>query len=171
MEHEISNNTIISQNLFSNQLKNEKNTLFYSDLDITSIQLVKKSLVVLELDQKFLIETQEILYKRSIFYEKVRIKLEPNRLLSYDTKFINTDKSLLFILDFNQLTMGIAIKKRHKKFGIIILGSNKEFHFKALNYELFEKFLLYLNYFINNSRGRKENLLSVSLIPNFYQVK
>ena len=51
-----------------------------------------------------------------------------------------------------------------------MLGSDNEFFLKTTNSEVFDRILVCLNYFIRNSRGRKENLIGVSLREDFYKV-
>ena len=141
-----------------------------NDIDFSSIQLVKKSIIELDLEKIFTITTTEIFYKDSIFYQKSKITLEPTRLLSYSLEEIKGKSRLLFVLDFCNLTIEIAVKKRQKKFRILILGSEKVFRFKTINYELFQIFLMYLNYFLTNSQSKKDNLLHLSILPNYYKV-
>ena len=164
------NNTNNTLNNHSKNLnKFNKNTILYTDLAFTP-KLLKKSMIEFDLEKMFTIETKEIFYKNSLFYEKARIILEPTRILSYTLSETKGKNKLLFVLDFNHLTMEIAVKKRQKKFRILILGSEKVFRFKTFNYELYERFLMYINYFLSNSQEKNCNLLFVSLLPNFYKV-
>ena len=157
------NNSNKSFNNNSNNLINVvKNTIFYSNTDKSCTKIVKKALIEFDLQKKFSIQSNEILYKKTYFYEKVKVILEPNRIIVYKLNNDTEGKNkLLFVLDFNQLTMEIAVNKRQKKFRILILGSVKDFRFKTNNLKLFEEFLVYLNYFISNSEGKKENLIKI----------
>ncbi len=160
------NNTLFNNNS-ENNIKISNNTIIYTESNISTRDIVKKSLIELEFEKKFSLTTEEILYKTRSFYQKVRLVIEPNRIISYS---LESKKDLLFVLDFNQLLIEIAVNKRQKKFRILILGSSKDFRFKTHNYYLYQHVLLSLNYFISNSKLNKYSPLEVSLQKNFFKV-
>ena len=160
------NNTLFINNS-ENNIKFSNNTIIYTDSNISPRDLIKKSLIEFEFEKQFSFTSEEILYKKTTFYQKVKLIIEPNRIISYS---LRSKKGLLFVLDFNQLFIKIIVNIRTKKFRILILGSSKDFRFKTNNYYLYQRVLISLNYFITNSKTYLCNPLEVSLRNNFFKV-
>jgi hypothetical protein len=146
----------------------------YLDYKLNEILNNKKALFEIEFLKDFRIFSTNVEYKAKIFYQRVKFFLEPNKLLCYEYNnqldISNDVCTPLCVLDFDQLTVDVAIRVKSLKFRILVLGYNDEFKFKVTNKEIFEKVLIHLNYFINVSAGKQNNLLGISLRKEFYKV-
>ena len=69
-----------------------------------------------DITKDFTIETDYVELKSNLSFQKVRFLLEASRLLVYSLENINVTKFKrpLIILDFNQITTNIIIKKGDK---------------------------------------------------------
>lgn len=160
-------NTI--NNHSKNYLNSLKNTIFYSNADFPPLNLVKNPLLEIEIESLLSVSTTLILFKAKSYYKKVLINLNSQNLLCSELPEI-LDSKIYFVFDFDLLSLSVTLDKRKKKFRIFILGSEKVFRFKATTLEIFDKFLTSLNFFLSRRRGSQENLLRVSMIPNFHKV-
>ena len=149
-----------------------------SELSLTynSINLIRVN-CELNFETNFVYESTSIEYTNGTFYSEVKLKLEYCRIicssLSEKHKTIN-NKEIIFnpvlCLDFNQVTAKVFVNKSKKEFKIMVLGCKEVFKFRAKSEAVLESFLIYLNFYISISKGDKQNLLGVSLRPNFYKV-
>jgi len=136
----------------------------------------RKYLLETEFDSFFRLETTSIEYKNKMFYSKCKIIVESNKIFVFEHKNKeepnnhNEEYNPLLVLDFDMVTACVSIKAKSKKFKILVLGSNKEFEFKASTKEIFDTILIHLNFFIEKSEGAKKNLFGVSLRKDFYKV-
>jgi hypothetical protein len=137
----------------------------------------RKYLLETEFDNFFRLETTSIEYKNKMFYSKCKIIVESNKIIVFELKYKeeankknNDEYNPLLVLDFDLVTACVSVKAKSKKFKILVLGSNKEFEFKASTKEIFDTILIHLNFFIEKSEGAKNNLFGVSLRKDFYKV-
>jgi hypothetical protein len=133
----------------------------------------RKYLLETEFDSFFRLVTTSVEYKNKMFYSKCKIIVESNKIMVFEHKTKeepNDEYNPLLVLDFDMVTAGVSIKPKSKKFKILVLGSNKEFEFKASTKEIFDTILIHLNYFVEKSEGAKNNLFGVSMRKDFYKV-
>ena len=102
----------------------------------------------------FKLVTNSVEFKMKMFYNKVKMVIEANRILLFEcyikdpknnkdnkekdekinpiSRSNNNDyENPLIVLDFDQVTAGVSVKSKSKKFKIYVLGSNRDFKFKT----------------------------------------
>jgi hypothetical protein len=126
-----------------------------------------------EFQSELKMTTTSVEYKANYFNVKVKLILEPNKLIAY--KSIQGQPDDLFyplvVLDFDMITAAISVsKKKTNKFTIYVLGAERNFSFIADNQQILNAILVRLNFFIENSLGAKTNLLGISLRKDFNKV-
>jgi hypothetical protein len=156
---------------------NRENTLNQIRLDfkISEILQTKKPLFERKFDESFRLVTTSVEFKNGVFFQRVKLIIEANRLLCYPYNSENVEdpneiNQPLCVLDFNQVTAGIAINAKQNKFRVMVLGFPNGFKFKTSSKEIFENILIHLNHFIQTSLGKKSNLLGVSLRADFHKM-
>jgi hypothetical protein len=135
----------------------------------------KKQKMDSEFNKFFRLVTTSIEYKAKLFYQRVKLIVEATRILVFEFNDQNSENpseiyNPLLVLDFNQVTAGLSLRPKSKKFSILVLGSDYEFKFQTANKEIFDRIILYINYYIEISEGNRTNLLAISLRHNFYKV-
>ena len=135
---------------------------------------IKRPIFELQFDKLFRFVTTSVEYKVKVFYSRVKLILEANKILvfAYNNKNVIDKYEMynpLLVLDFDQVTAAISIKSKNK-IKISVLGYNKNFKFRTNSKEIFEQILIHLNHYIETSKGREENLLGISLRTDFYKV-
>ncbi len=134
---------------------------------------IKETLSEIEFKKYFKMTTREVEFKDGMFYKKVKLILESNKLTAFDNVQDENAENIYFpllVLNFDQITAEVSVIPDSNKFTIYVLGSKKVFQFRAEKREIFKNLLYYLNYFINSSNGSRTNLLGVSLRNDFYKV-
>ncbi len=146
-------------------------------LSYNSLNLIRAN-CELNFESEFCYETTSLEYVNGLFSStSVKMKLDYCKIVCSDLKEkhlkVNNREIILkplVCLDFNQVTAKVYVNKLKREFKIVVLGSSKEFVFRAKSEGVLDSFLTYLNYYISISKGAKENLLGVSLRDNFYKV-
>jgi len=137
---------------------------------------LKETLSEIEFQNFFKMTTCDIEYKEGIFYKKVKIILESNKLTAFEKLLENDNKNQqnlnnpVLVLNFDQITAEVSVLPDTNKFTIYVLGCKRVFQFRTEKKEIYKTVLYYLNYFINTSIGSRTNLLGVSLRNDFYKV-
>lgn len=142
---------------------------------VKDLILERKAILESEFESLFRMVTTSLEYKSKMFYQRVKVIIEATRILVYEYSMKSTNTLSekyypLVVLDFNQVSAGVKVKPKSKKFCILVLGSDKKFKFRTSSQEIYENTLLHLNYYIENSLGAKSNLFGVSLRKDFYKV-
>lgn len=134
-------------------------------LDMKKIRLEKEFFKMIKLVTSF------AEFKENLLYYQVKLVVEPNRIAAFNTKCKEEYTNEPYVvLDFDYISAKLLISRKKNKFRILVLGTDKEFHFKVSNKELFERVIISLNFIIENSRGAKTNLLGVSKRKDFHKV-
>jgi hypothetical protein len=165
----------------NNENTNRKLNSFNSiknNINIKALIFSKQTLLELEFSKMFKMVTTSVEYKENVFYKKVKLVLESNKIMAFDYEVkkkknnANSNELInpLLVLNFDQVTACVSVKPNSNKFCIYVLGSSKVFKFRIINKPIFYSVLLHLNYYIESSLGNKTNLLGISLRDNFHKV-
>lgn len=106
--------------MFKNELINFNNDKVINETDLAASCLINKPAIIhkANLFKELSIETDEFEFKNKnyYFYQKVKFKLEASRLtlISMNNYDNSNNQRPLLILDFNQVTANIVIKKNAK---------------------------------------------------------
>lgn len=140
----------------------------YLDFDDSSEYDEKEEKIDDLIEETYVINTDLIQLGINGKFYKVRLTLADYAIICYDVKPKANERPLL-VINFNQISADAQINKRSGALQIFILGFNNKIEFKSENKELFANFLSFLNYFVINSKGAKENLVGLCLRNNFYK--
>lgn len=159
-----------SEKLKTNNHKEKNNFNLKANL------FIKETLSEIEFKKIFKMTTCDVEYKEGMFYKKVKMILESNKLTAYDklqetqTKNIQNIYSPLLVLNFDQITAEVSVIPESNKFTIYVLGCKRVFQFRSDKKEIYKTVLYYLNYFLKTSIGSRTNMLGVSLRNDFHKV-
>ncbi len=148
---------------------------FHPSKSLKDILYEKKSQILKEFKSNLKMSTTSVEFKANLFFVKVKMILEPNKIIVYKLIPGQSENDIfnpLVYLDFDMVTAEVSISKKDKsnKFSIYVLGASNKFTFVAANEQIYQTILIRLNYFIENSLGTKTNLLGISMRKDFSKV-
>lgn len=110
-----------------------------------------------------------LLYKEGCSsYKKYNLLLKSNKLILFDLKAgymnpkIEYHSNFHLILDFDFTSVLAFVSMKDLKISVHVMGHPKKFCFKAIDEKSFNQIKYYLKYFIENSKGNKEQMIHVA---------